>query len=117
MLSHKTFSSDICIAMYRCTYVVCIHINIYYILYCVYTWTYKSFINLYFICYCIAYLLSLIYMTLHITYPLYRLHQAIPKILYTYYLVIDVTLNIKEKLHTTFFPQVKETFSYIYRQR
>ena len=39
------------------------------------------------------------------------LHEAIPKILYSYYLIIDVTLSIKEKLHTTFFPQVKETFS------
>ena len=65
---------------------------------------------LYFICY-------LIYIILHIMYPLYlhmschytdimtqciipdRLLQAIPKILYTYYLVIDVISNIKEKLH------------------
>ena len=111
--------------MHRCTYVIYIHINIYYIFYCVYTWTYTSFINFYFMCYCILYLLYLIYIILHITYPLYlhilrdiiiqciipeRLLQAIPKILYTYFLVIDVTLNIKEKLQTTFFPQVKEIF-------
>ena len=65
----------------------------------------------------LLHLVSLILNIYDLTYPLYRLPQAIPKILYTYYLVIDVTLNIKEKLHTTFFPQVKETFSYIYRQR
>ena len=109
---------------------------IYYIFYCVYTWTYTSFINFYFMCYCILYLLYLIYIILHITYPLYlhilrdiitqciipeRLLQAIPKILYTYFLVIDMTLNIKEKLQTAFFPQVKETLykqqTTIYKQR
>ena len=83
------------------------------------TWTYTSFVNFYFICYCILYLLYLIHIILHITHPLYlhilrgtitqcvipeRLLQAIPKILYTYFLVIDVILNIKEKLQTTFFP-------------
>ena len=57
--------------MHRCTYVIYIHINIYYIFYCVYTWTYTSFINFYFMCYCILYLLYLIYIILHITYPLY----------------------------------------------
>ena len=56
---------------------------------------------------------------LHITHPLYlhilrgiitqciipeRILQAIPKILYTYFIVVDVTLNIEEKLQTNFFP-------------
>ena len=62
----------------------------------------------------LLYLISLILNIYYLTfiYPLYlhklrdilqaipeRLLQAIPKILYTYYLVIDATLNIKEKLY------------------